>query len=212
MPIFDFNTIKDFDDHIRKSIPDFSTLDYYIKEFIYAYQQKNTAVIDLGCSTGSRILDLERDDSISYFGVDSSDLIKEGVRDGINFVKENVLDFNFVESSVITSVFFLQFLSRIQRRTVLEKIKNHLVSGGVFICCEKIHFDNSRMESISSSIAMNWKRNNFSDAEILDKNFKLKNTMFLLTYEALKEELNGIGEAIQFWQSQGFVGFIVIKK
>jgi tRNA (cmo5U34)-methyltransferase len=49
---FSFDTIQNFDEHIDKSIPNYKLLQEAIVSLSDFVVQPNTAIVDLGCSTG----------------------------------------------------------------------------------------------------------------------------------------------------------------
>ena len=50
--MFDFNTVNDFDNHIRLSIPNYDQLFDTFLSLTSIYSEPHTCVIDYGCSTG----------------------------------------------------------------------------------------------------------------------------------------------------------------
>lgn len=209
---FNFNNVKDFDDHIRRSIPSYEFLSKQIVEYIDCFSSGGTSVIDLGCSTGRLLKSLPKKEGVSYYGVDSSDLFIEG--SGVTYIKSNVLDFDKKctgPASVISCVFLMQFLQEHERKILLNKISDFLISGGCFICCEKTHFDNPVLENITQTLHLSEKATQFSLEEVMKKQMELSRTMWLKTNRSLIDELSYIGTPHIFWKSYGFTGVILFK-
>jgi len=67
MEKFDFNTIKDFDSHILKSIPNYDVLIEAIISMSEYFVTKDAIIYDLGCSTGKLLKTLPfPNDKIGY--------------------------------------------------------------------------------------------------------------------------------------------------
>jgi tRNA (cmo5U34)-methyltransferase len=213
---FDFDNVADFDKHIEMSIPNYSFLAAQVKEYIECFAQAGTEVIDLGCSTGKLLQSVQKLPEVTYRGIDNSTLCPTSEVNWVKFTRGDARRFtditNGKRSSVITSIFFLQFLSRIDRRHLIAKIKDNLVVGGCFICCEKTHFDNHRLENITNTMQMVNKTKNFSADEILTKQKQLSRSMWLSTESELMNEMSEIGQPSIFWKSFGFTGIIVFKE
>jgi len=214
---FDFNTIDDFDEHIRLSIPNYEFLISQVKMYIDAFAESNCPVVDVGCSTGSLIASIDASEDIQFYGIDESILIDNAIatNESINKHFEQVDFFEWdmpKDCSVVCSVFFLQFLGYKERKTALKKMTKHLIEGGRLIVCEKTYFHDSRIEHIVSANYLEEKRANFSDKDILDKNTKLGNSMKLKTDRELITELSAYGDVTVFFKSLGFTGCIVRVK
>ena len=185
MKEFDFNKINDFDKHINLSIPNYDFLKDHVKYLIEALSEEDTNVLDLGCSTGSLLLSLDKKKTCSYTGYDISNLIPEyNSIKNLQFVKEDLTKVDLPNnSSVISSIFTLQFLPRHKRKEVVKKAYNSLNEGGYFIICEKIHSNDPCIESITNSIYYKYKRKNFTDTEIIQKQQELTSVMKLKTFK-----------------------------
>lgn len=212
MKSFDFNKIDDFDKHINLSIPNYEFLKNQVKFLIEALTEKETNVVDLGCSTGALLLSLDKTPSCSYYGYDISNLLPEEDLEGIHFEKSDILEIEYPNNcSVISSIFTLQFLPRHKRSEVVSKVYDSLNEGGYFIMCEKTHSSDPVLESITNSVYYKYKREHFSDEEILQKQQELTNVMKLKTVLEIEKELSMFSTVEIFWKSYGFCGFIARK-
>lgn len=209
MPNFDFNTIDDFDRHIELSIPNYEFMVSLVKEYMEIFAEPSTNIVDIGCSTGKLIRSLDKIDA-SYHGIDTSNLLKTEFVDGVSLVKKDIFDWTFPEKcSVISSIFFLQFLSPRCRRKVLDMVTKNLLAGGYFIVCEKTICDDPTIENVNTALYLQRKRDEFNDAQILDKSIQLTRSMFTITNTALFNELSIVGTPTVFFKSYGFIGYIV---
>lgn len=212
MQNFDFNKIDNFDTHIGLSIPNYDFLKDHVKMLIEALAEKETLILDLGCSTGSLLKEIEKEPSCKYIGYDISNLIEVAEFENLNFIKADITKIEYPKNtSVISSLFTLQFLPKQKRKEVVEKAYKSLNEGGYFIICEKIHSEDPCLESITNSIYYKYKRKNFSDTEILQKQQQLTNVMKLKTISEIEKELELFSHKEIFWKSYGFCGFIARK-
>jgi tRNA (cmo5U34)-methyltransferase len=208
MELFDFNTIDNFDNHINLSIPNYEQLfDLYVS-LTSIFSEEGTSVIDYGCSTGKLLKAIPKKKGVHYIGIDNSDLLPES-HDGIDFIKEDALQVMPSSASVVISMFFLQFLSKIKRQIMLQKLKEHVDAGSILLISEKVILDDSRLDNLLSRLHIHKKRGQFSDTEILTKDKQLICTMFCKTEQELLRELQSIGKVTKVWQSFTFMGFIV---
>jgi tRNA (cmo5U34)-methyltransferase len=201
---FDFDSVENFDKHIELSIPDYNSMIHIVKEMIECFAGSGGTHLDVGCSTGKLVLEVN-DMGIDTLGVDLSSIIQ----DAPQLRKENYFSFNGGSFDVITSIFFLQFMKRNGRKRALDKMVSELEPGGRLIICEKTHFNDPVIESVMDASYLKYKSQHFSAEEILEKKFQLAESMFLKTESELLQELNKYGETSVFWKSYGFMGVIV---
>jgi len=209
-PLFDFNDVENFDEHINDSIPTYDRLNDIASRIVSDFTQLNTAVIDIGCSTGRFMKQLPKAPSVSYIGIDSQFAPRN--EDGVTFIEQDILDYSMPEASVIVSMFTLQFLPLRDRAKVLGNIKDSLVTGGVFVCAEKTHMANPHLEMSMQSELLHTKRNKFTDTEIIDKTVGLSSVMRCRTKTELVTELSEIGTVDSVWQWGSFVCHAVVTK
>ena len=99
------------------------------------------------------------------------------------------------------------------RQDIINKIHSGLNTGGAFIFSEKTFSCNPRIQDMMTFTFYDYKRKNFSDKEILDKEVQLRHMMKLNSKTELYEMLNNAGfEVHNFWQNFNFMGAIALKK
>ncbi len=212
MDDFDFNNITDFDNHISLSIPNYHFLKSHVTLLMESLTEDETNVLDLGCSTGSLLLGMDRKKNCKYFGYDLSNLLPKEGKEGLVFEQSDITKLDYPNNaSVINSMFTLQFLPTHKRSGVIKKVYESLNDGGYFIICEKVHSDDPCLESITNSIYYKYKRKNFTDTEILTKQQELTRVMKLRTEKQIKKELENFSYQETFWKSYGFIGIIARK-
>lgn len=216
---FNKDTVKVFDKHIENSVPLYKEFHKNIVNMSVYFAQRDTKIVDIGSSTGVLTYDLfkiNQSRNITVIGLDiEKDMIAESsVRyPDINFKNINALDFDYTNSSVITIVLTLQFLSKSDRKLLLQKIYNEMNVGGAIFIVEKVRTSNLEIHDIYNDMYYDFKRNNFNDTDILDKNISLRGIMKPLT---LDENLNilkevGFSEYEIFLKYNNFVGIMAIK-
>ena len=212
MQKFDFNKIDDFDRHIDLSIPNYSFLKEHIKYLIETLTEDHSNIIDLGCSTGNLLLSLDRKNTCNYYGFDTSNLLSDVSEENLSFKNYDITKVDYPDNtSIISSIFTLQFLPRQKRKEVIQKAYNSLNEGGYFILCEKTHSNDVVLENITNSIYYRFKSKNFNPDEILKKQQELACSMKLKTITDIEDELSIFKFSEVFWKSYGFAGFIARK-
>jgi len=111
------------------------------------------------------------------------------------------------------SIFFMQFIEYNDRLKVLKKIYNALPVKGIFIMTEKEIIKNSYMQEIFNFTNYDYKKNNFTNDEIMTKEKQLRTVMTLNTQQdnmnLLKQ--SGFKTIETFFQSLQFRGYICQK-
>jgi len=208
---FDFNTIKDFDSHILKSIPNYDLLVETILSMSEYFISKDATIYDLGCSTGKLLK------AIPYnnlkIGYDCAELMPKESED-VKFINVDLNDFFLIQNAcLIYSIFTMQFLNREGRQSYCNLVYQGLNEGGAFILCEKIYQQDGLLQEVLSFTHYDYKCNHFTEEEIIKKERDLRYIMKPNTLQANIRLLNNAGfrKITTFWQSYNFVGLIAIK-
>ena len=207
--------VPQFDDHIRKSIPTVDALYDLCHGLTAALSQERTSVVDLGCSTGRFLRDIPKRRSTTYVGVDFVDW-KWETTPRVTFKHDDVLTFlrdgGAKDASVVLSLFTLQFMPFSVREEVIRRVSDGLVHGGIFILAEKVHLLSAGVSEVLERNLIEWKRKNFTDAEILDKSVSLASSMrrdtFVGLYETMQEHFNSVNV---IWANGAFVCMVGTK-
>ncbi len=223
---FSFARFADgFDEHIRQSIRGYVDLlsdcvglsEYFIED--------GTTVFDIGCSTGAFLREIvfknrERCPTTKYIGIDIEDKFSKFWPDlDSNLVQLLVADARSFQvpdrCSFATSIFSLQFISPRERQNVIKNIHRALIPGGALIIAEKTLSKLSKLNDMLTSIYYEFKRQSFTEAEILAKERSLRSMMKLWTEEQILHALITAGfeeTHVQcFWRNHNFAAFIALK-
>jgi len=225
MTKFTFATENEgFDNHIDKSIRGYSHLWGDILTLSKYFIEDYTQVVDIGCSTGKLLKGMmeqnkEHIPNAQYTGIEIEDdfygdyNFDENKYEQLSYYRGDVRDYDFQNCSLVTSIFTLQFMSPKDRQDTINKIHSGLNTGGAFIFSEKTFSCNPRIQDMMTFTFYDYKRKNFSDKEILDKEVQLRHMMKLNSKTELYKMLDTAGfEVHNFWQNFNFMGAIALKK
>ena len=212
------NTIG-FDEHVNNSVPMYNEFHNEIINMSCFFVQKNSKIIDIGTSTGiliNKLKENNKEKNIDFVGIDvEEDMIKECKKryDNIDFFNIDAIDFDYTNSSIITSVLTLQFINIKDRKRILNKIYNQLNDGGALFVVEKVRTDIPLIHDIYNDLYYDFKLKQFTSDEIMKKNQSLRGIMNPLTVNENIEMFKEAGfEKIDiFMKINNFVGFIIIK-
>ena len=208
---FDFSNVDDFDNHIKLSIPNFETLDTIFSRITKEFAQPESYVLDLGCSTGRYLHNLDKIEDTNYVGFDIVNF--KDRRDGFSYqnldIEEALIKYLDKNVSTIVCMFMLQFLGQAKRNRVVNLLKKYIDKGTIILLSEKVYLEDTRLQTLLHRLHIQEKRKNFSDKEILDKDNQLSLSMFCKTQKELDKELNMIGDTTKIWQSYNFMGYFI---
>ena len=219
-----------FDEHINWSIRGYSDLLNDVISFSRYFVENDTTVVDIGCSTGKLTQSLmeynhEIAPTANYVGVEIaegffSDLdkrigqIQKKVSPAlVEFVYDDVRNYEFNNCSLVTSIFTLQFMSKKDRARVIQDIYDGLNPGGGFIFAEKIDCENARLQDMMTFNYYDFKGNKFKYNDIMTKEKTLRHMLKPNTWQEIEDMVLGAGfkTVEQSWRNFNFVGAIAIK-
>jgi tRNA (cmo5U34)-methyltransferase len=225
---FDADVAEVFDDMLERSVPFYLELQHMIVELAKTFWVDGSHLYDLGCSTGTTLINLcesIKPKQGSFIGYDNSKpmLAKaqgkvrtQGLEKKIHFdyrqLNEKV---NIFDASVVTMCWTLQFIRPPDRLRLIKQVQNGLREGGAFIVIDKVLNKYSDTNRLFIDLYYDFKkRNGYSNEEIIRKREALENV--LVPYR-IEENINMFHEAgfavvETFFQWYNFGGFLCIKK
>ncbi len=224
---FDENTAQVFDDMVARSVPFYFEIQRMIVEIAKSFICEKSNVYDIGCSTGTTLLNLAkyiRRRKVRFIGIDFSEAMLEKARAKLE--KNSVLsrcvlinedlrrDFEIKNASVVIMNLTLQFVDPPKRRFVVSKIYKGLNKGGCLIFVEKVVSNNAKFDYRFTEFYYSFKlRNNYSKLEIRKKREALENILIPYTYEENIKILKGCGfKSIDiYFRWYNFCGIIAVK-
>lgn len=208
---FNFGDIDDFDKHIRSSIPQYDFIVGEVTNYVRSLTAEGHTYLDFGCSTGMMIDSIAKaEPNIQCIGIEPEESL--GLHDDTSNLTyyTDINDIIGFKTSFITSLFTLQFLDHDERNRTLSKFKTMMMTGGHIIVCERVFYDSPTIEWITSNRYLQHKRGTFNDADILDKNALIGNTMHMKTETEFLDEMSAFGNEVNiFFKMYGFIGVIV---
>lgn len=218
---FSFTNFADeFDTHIDMSIRGYSLLREDIVSISKYFVENETTVVDIGCSQGTLIRKIrdanKQAPKATYYGLDVNRAFKKHWRSDrtLKYLVEDVRQWDGMKNmSLAVSLFTFQFIPERDRLALMKKIYDNLVEGGAFVFSEKVFSMNSKMQNMMEFLYYDYKKQNFSEKEILDKEQELRHLAKLTNEDLLIKQLLSIGfRGIQvFWRNFNFIGVIAMK-
>ena len=215
-----------FDDMLSRSVPFYGEIQRMVAELALDIVVPGSRVYDLGCSTGTTLLMLDRvlPDSVDFVGVDDSRdmLVKCEEKLRANAVTRNVTlecaDLHegvaIRDASLALMVLTLQFLRPLHRERLVADIFQGLSENGGLILVEKVLGEDSHFNRLFIKHYYDYKRRNgYSETEIAQKREALENV--LIPYKLLENrELllrSGFRYVDVFFKWYNFCGIVAIK-
>jgi tRNA (cmo5U34)-methyltransferase len=227
---FEFNqeVAEVFDDMLVRSIPFYSEIQRMVTELAEKFSIDNTNIYDLGCSTGTTMLNILKQKNlkkIKIIGIDYSqpmiDLAKKNLKEkysGNNyefFSSDLNKPININNASVVIVVLTLQFVRPIQRELLIKQIYDNLQNKGCLIIVEKIIPGSNLLKKVFIDFYYKFKKSKgYSDLEISQKREALENVLIPYSlsenFELLRR--NGFKNADVFFNWYNFAGIIGVKE
>ena len=216
-----------FDEMLERSIPSYNRMRYLITKIVIEHIKNNnlthTNILDLGCSTGEQIFELNKHLKMNeYIGLECSKPMLKEARQKNKF-NHNVCIRNFDltkdkleirNCGAILSILTLQFIPIEYRQRIMNNIYNQLNNNGVFIFVEKIIGDNYNYSELYEKLYYDMKHmNGYSLDEIRDKKLKLEGVLVPVTNKFNLDLMRqaGFNRIDIFWKDLNFIGYIAMK-
>ena len=202
---FSFETINNFDKHIQQSIANYEILADSIQNIAKYFLLQNTKLIDIGCSTGSLLESIKHDGT--KIGIDTAKNLLPKSQNDVIYINEDLITFNnYDNSSLVLSIFTLQFIDKRFRQNILHSIYNGLVEGGAFIWAEKVMCNNGNDQEIMTFAHYDYKQKHFEASEILNKERDLRLILRPNTSEQNQQLAKnaGFSKGLMFWKFYNF--------
>lgn len=230
--IEDFNfgeeTAVVFDDMLGRSVPHYDEIQRMVGELASDFAHEDTNVYDLGCSTGTTFLTIERflpaDLDVRFVGIDSSQemldiarqkLAESGLRRQVTL---RCGDLNqpveIHDASVVLMILTLQFIRPLYRDRLIRSISEGLAENGCLILVEKVLGESSTFNRLFIKHYYEMKkRNGYSELEISQKREALENVLIPYRMEENRELLRsqGFKHVDVFFKWYNFSGIVAMK-
>jgi tRNA (cmo5U34)-methyltransferase len=211
---------------LRRSIPELDSMRECVFEVGRRFVQRDTDVVDLGCSRGEALAPFvdEFRSSSRFVGVEvsapmlaaSQARFADDVRSGT--VRLLGLDLRSgypdVTASLTLAVLTLQFVPPECRPRVLRDASNRTVDGGALILVEKVAGATPTLDALLGDVYGQRKRaSGYSQEEIDRKRLSLEGVLVPLTAAKNEELLReaGFGDVECFWRCLNFAAWVAVK-
>jgi tRNA (cmo5U34)-methyltransferase len=131
----------------------------------------------------------------------------------INYLCEDILDFQLLDPSLITSVYTLQFIQPAVRQIVINKIYTSLNWGGALFLFEKVRGPDARFQDILSNAYLKFKLKSFTPEQIVNKTLSLSSVLEPFSTNGNIDLLKraGFQDIMIVHKSLCFEGYLAIK-
>ncbi len=226
----DFNfgrhTAEVFDDMLARSVPFYAEVQRMMGEIAADFAQEDTAIYDLGCSTGQTFLALDPiiPKHMRFVGVDNShDMLAKAkqtmqrrrILREIDWACADLNDtLDISDASVVIMNLTLQFVRPLNRQKLIATVYRGLRPNGCLIVVEKVLSRYSMLNRLFIKYHYAFKeRHGYSRLEISQKREALENVLIPYRAEENLELLTDAGfkECEVFFKWYNFCGFMGIK-
>ncbi|MDQ6632319.1 MAG: carboxy-S-adenosyl-L-methionine synthase CmoA [Verrucomicrobiota bacterium] len=215
-----------FDDMLHRSVPFYEETQRMIAEIAADFVVEGTNVYDLGCSTGTTLLNLHPSvpPKVKFIGIDSSKEMLQRCQQKLNehnFTRDHELicaDLNegveIQNASMVLMILTLQFIRPLYRDEIVQTILRGLNENGCLILVEKVLGEDSIFNRLFIKYYYDMKKQNgYSELEIAQKREALENV--LVPYKLLENRemllRAGFRYCDVFFKWYNFCGIIAVK-
>jgi tRNA (cmo5U34)-methyltransferase len=215
-----------FDDMLERSVPFYGEMQRMIAEFSTDFASPGSAIYDLGCSTGTTILNIAPyvNPDVKFIGVDNSDDMLErcakkfqehqftGKYELVCADLNNGIEIR--NASMVLMVLTLQFVRPLHRDRLIRQIYEGMNENGCLILVEKFLGEDSIFNRLFIKYYYDMKkRNGYSEMEIAQKREALEN--ILIPYKPMENRemllRAGFRYTDTFFKWYNFGGIIAVK-
>ncbi len=223
---FDGTVAEVFDDMVARSVPFYSELQRMTAQLADDFAISETDVYDLGCSTGTTLIELDRriSSEVRLIGVDSSGEMLERGRQKLACLEfRHPYDFRRADlnhgaavdnASVVVMVLTLQFIRPLRRQHLIRSILDGLNDQGCLILVEKVTVEDSTLNRLFIKHYYEFKeKHGYSRMEIAQKRESLENVLIPYRMEENRELLlsSGFRSCEEFFRWYNFSGLIALR-
>lgn len=225
---FSFNksVVTVFDDMVTRSVPFYLEIQRMMTELAQDFAVPGTKVYDLGCSTGTTLINFDRvlPETVEFVGMDNSEeMLKKcdnnfktlGVKRKYSLVNQDLNSgIQLENASVVVLCLTLQFVRPLYRERLVQDIYNQMNDNGCLILIEKVLGEDSLFNRLFIKYYYDFKRrNNYDDIEIAQKREALENVLIPYKLMENREMLlsKGFKYCETFFKWYNFSGMIAVK-
>lgn len=225
--VFTEKVVEVFDDMLDRSVPFYRQVIQSSAGLLDQLLADNDSVYDLGCATGTTLLEFVRllpDKNLRFFGVDNSAAMLDKARlkaelyskkESISFINKDITTLQTKDCGAFILNYTLQFIRPLLRQNFIDRIHDNLRPGGVLLLSEKTISHDKLLNRKYINIYHEFKRKKgYSELEIAKKREALENILIPFSIDENKTILKnaGFSSVETFFQWFNFTSWIAIKK
>ncbi|MEW6518717.1 MAG: carboxy-S-adenosyl-L-methionine synthase CmoA [Thermodesulfobacteriota bacterium] len=225
---FTFNSrvAEVFDDMLQRSVPCYHQVIDMMATLLARFVHQGDRIYDLGCSTGTTLLELSRRmaaSELEFVGIDNSPAMLDKARlktemlarpAAIHFIHGDIATVELAPCGACILNYTLQFIRPLARQSFLSRLHQALQPGGVLIISEKIICHDLEINRAFIDFYHDFKRSQgYSETEIARKRAALENILIPFSIRENSELLqkSGFSQVETFFQWFNFASFVAIK-
>lgn len=224
--VFNERVAQVFDDMLDRSVPFYQEVILSIARILNSTLHNGEQIVDLGCATGTTLLQLSsllEKKNFHYIGIDNSPAMLDQAKlkaelfskqESLNFIQGNIMDLEQPSTSAFILNYTLQFIRPLNREKFLTRLFASLRPGGICILSEKIISHHPGLNRSYIDIYHQFKKERgYSELEIAKKREALENILIPCSLEENRSMLHAAGfvEVEPFFQWFNFVSFLAVK-
>jgi tRNA (cmo5U34)-methyltransferase len=224
--VFNERVVEVFDDMLDRSIPFYRQVIDAQAQLLDGLLQQGDTVYDLGCATGTTLLEFSRlleHKELRFVGIDNSAPMLDKARlkselyskqQSLSFALEDITAFDHQGAGGIICNYTMQFIRPLQRECFLQRLFRNLRPGGILLISEKVITHDRRLNREYIDIYYQFKKSRgYSELEIAKKREALENVLIPFTIEENKTMLkdSGFVSTETYFQWFNFTSLIAIK-
>jgi len=212
---FDESVAQVFDDMISRSVPLYTDVQRVLPVLAGLLDHPVIKVVDLGCSTGTSLIQLAQalpHRRFELIGVDNSQamldkcaekLSTQGLQAEVELVRADIRDFEPRDVSIVLMNYTLQFVDLPSRPALLSRICQSIRPGGFMLVSEKVSHHQVAVDDALVELYFEFKRRNgYSELEISRKRDALENVLVPVT----------VDENLRLFRTAGFTDVELLLK
>ena len=184
---FKGDTVKDFDKHVKKSVPLYEEGHDLICDISDFFVNESSIVYEIGCSTGALSIKLAQHNinkmKARFVGIDiENDMVDAANKNkkkypdiNVDFMAANALEVELEPSDLIVCYYTVQFIHPSVRQELINKLYKSLNWGGALLLFEKVRGPDARFQDMMTSLYTDYKiRAGYTPGDIVAKSRSLK--------------------------------------
>lgn len=223
---FSDRVVEVFDDMLDRSVPCYQEVIKATARLLRLHLEPGDTVCDLGCSTGTSLLQIARlleEQSLHLIGIDNSPAMLDkarlkaemyGRQEAVHFILGDLSEVDCPGSSAFIVNYTLQFIRPLLRPALVKRLFDNLRPGGLLIVSEKTILADRRLNRTFIEIYHDLKRERgYSELEIARKREALENILIPFSTEENISLLQkaGFSPVTPFFQWFNFTSFVGCK-